>query len=204
MAVSMQGQAQAVPVQVGALPGAVAPGLRWSEVGFLLLLGVALVGVFLSGRFAYREASLFQQAKDNGQALLHWASAVAATQEGKGALAPSVCQRAAAAPSAQAEPASLNWGACREQLLGEQGSLSGLHNPFGARAPVFLQACERGHYSDRGAIVVEKGTPSPPGFPPSIGYGPLEDEEAVVRGLLLRVLVCDPSGYGVRVGEVKL
>jgi len=82
--------------------------------------------------------------------------------------------------------------------------LAGAVNPFGAKASTFAPACEKGHYLGRGAIVVEKGTASPPGFPPSISYAPIPDDEALVKGLMLRVMVCDPSGYAVRVGEVKL
>jgi hypothetical protein len=210
MAVSMQGAAPSEPVHAGAVPGKPVDGLHWGEIGFLVLLAAALVCVFLSGRFAWREASLFQQAKDNGQALLQWANAVAASHDGKGALAPTVCLRDAGggdgadAAGAAGVTTALTWQQCREQLLGAQGALAGVQNPFGGRAPAFSAACERGHYAGRGAMAVEKGTASPPGFPPSVGYGPIEDDEPLVRGLMLRVLVCDPSGYGTRVGEVKL
>ena len=99
-------------------PPAATSSLTWSEMGFLVLLVVALVCVFLSGRFAYREASLFQQAKDNGTALLHWATAVAASSEGHAALSPKVCQQPDAPYDAQAEVVPLTWAQCREQLWG--------------------------------------------------------------------------------------
>lgn len=181
-----------------------AAGLRWGEIGFLALLVLALVCVFLSGRFAYREAALFQQAKDNGSALLHWATAVAAASDGQPVLSPKVCQQPDAPAEAQAEVVPLTWAQCREQLWGQQGPMAGLSNPFGPKAPVWMGACERGHYAGRGALVVEKGTASPPGFPPSVSYATLGDEEALAKGTMLRVVVCDPSGYGVRVGEIKL
>ena len=179
-------------------------GLQWGEIGFLGLLVVALVCVFLSGRFAYREAALFQQAKDNGSALLHWATAVAAASEGRPALSPQVCQQPDAPFEAQAEVVPLTWAQCREQLWAGQGPMAGLANPFGAQAPIWIGGCERGHYADRGALVVEKGSASPPGFPPSVSYATLGDDEPLAKGVMLRVVVCDPSGYGVRVGEVKL
>ncbi len=185
-------------------PAAARARLTWSEMGFLALLLLALVCVFLSGRFAYREASLFQQAKDNGSALLHWATAVAASSEGHAALSPKVCQQPDAPYDAQAEVVPLTWAQCREQLWGEQGPMAGLNNPFGAKSPIWVGGCERGHFADRGALVVEKGTSSPPGFPPAVSYASLGDEEPLAKGLMLRVVVCDPSGYGVRVGEVKL
>ena len=204
MAVSSLEPMDPRPVPPASAGGTVVWGMQWSEIGFVLLLVGAMVCVFLSGRFAWREASLFQQAKDNGQALVGWATAVAAAHEGKGHLAPTACQRAAAETAADADAPALDWARCREQLLGAQGALSGMRNPFGPSAPVFSSACERGHYAGRGAVVLEKGTASPPGFPPSVSYGALEDAEPMVRGMLLRVLVCDPSGYGVRVAEVKL
>ena len=183
---------------------AASASLTWSEMGFLALLLLALVCVFLSGRFAYREASLFQQAKDNGSALLHWATAVAASSEGHAALSPKVCQQPDAPYDAQAEAVPLTWAQCREQLWGAQGPMAGLSNPFGAKSPIWVGGCERGHFADRGALVVEKGTSSPPGFPPTVSYAPLGDDAPIAKGLMLRVVVCDPSGYGVRVGEVKL
>lgn len=167
----------------------------WGEYGFLALLAFALVCVWLSGRFAYREASLFQHAKANGQAVLQWATGASTAK------APADCIVEGAA--AQNAP-PVTWAQCRERLLGEQGPLADLHNPFGAQAPVLATACERGHHAGRGAVAIEKGTSSPPGFPPAVSYEPLDDGQIMARGLMLRVLVCDPSGYGVRIGEVKL
>lgn len=176
---------------------AVRSGFEWGKYGFGVVLLLALIGVFLSGRFAYREASLFHQAKGNGQSVLQWATGVAARK----GHAHAAC---AGVPHALVGAAPLSWAQCRAQLLAEQGPLSALRNPFGAQAPALLASCERGHYAGRGAVALEKGTASPPGFPPSVSYAPLEDEEVLVKGLLLRVLVCDPSGYGVRIGEAKL
>ena len=144
------------------------PGLRWGEVGFLVLLLLALVCVFLSGRFAYREAALFQQAKDNGVTLLGWASALAAASEGHTALSPQACQHPDAASDPKDEVLPLTWAQCREQLWQAPGPMAGLSNPFGAKAPIWIGGCERGQYGNRGALVVEKGTPSPPGFPPTV------------------------------------
>lgn len=195
---------RSVPATEPDRPPPVVAGLKWGEIGFLGLLVLALVCVFLSGRFAYREAALFQQAKDNGVALLHWATAVAAASDGQPSLSPKVCQQPDAPFEAQSEVVPLTWAQCREQLWAEQGPMVGLRNPFGAKAPLWMGACERGHYAGRGALVVEKGTASPPGFPPTVSYATLGDEEALAKGTMLRVVVCDPSGYGVRVGEVKL
>lgn len=169
--------------------------MAWGEYGFLALLAFALLCVWFSGRFAYREASLFQHAKANGQAVLHWATGASTAK------APADCIVEGAA--AQNAP-PVTWAQCRERLLDEQGPLADLHNPFGGQAPVLATACERGHYAGRGAVAIEKGTSSPPGFPPAVSYEPLDDGQIMARGLMLRVLVCDPSGYGVRIGEVKL
>ena len=175
---------------------------RWGELGFLGIVFLALVGVLLSGRFAYREASLFQTAKDNGQALLKWVGDMALAHEAHPG--PLSCSGSHTTTDVTPRLEPLTWALCRQELLGEQGRLAGMANPFAPQAPVFSSACERGNYAGRGAVVLEKGTPSPPGFPPSISYASIEDAEPMVKGLLLRVMVCDPSGYGVRVGEGKL
>lgn len=176
--------------------------IRWGELGFLGIVFLALVGVLLSGRFAYREASLFQTAKDNGQALLKWVGDMTLAHEAHpGPLSCNV-HHTTSDVTTRLEP--LTWALCREELLGEQGRLAGMVNPFAPQAPVFSSACERGNYAGRGAVVLEKGTPSPPGFPPSVSYASIAESEPMVKGLLLRVMVCDPSGYGVRVGEGKL
>jgi len=184
--------------------GSARKGMSIGEMAFLLLTILALIGVVLSGRFAYREAVLLQQAKENGLLLLHWARAVAAASEGRSGLPHDLCQATKASVETPDALQTVTWARCREQLWGEHGPLAGRGNPFGTKAPVLATSCEKGYYLGRGAIVLEKGTGSPPGFPASTSYTALGDDEALVKGLMLRILVCDPSGYGVRVGEVKL
>lgn len=64
--------------------------------------------------------------------------------------------------------------------------------------------CEKRSLLTRGMVTLEKGTPSAPGMPAGVSWGALGDDDALVRGLLLRVQVCDAGGYAVRIAEVKL
>ena len=97
-----------------------------------------------------------------------------------------------------------NWATCREALFTAGGPLSHLANPFDRNNPVSGNKCEKKNPLTRGLVFLEKGTPSPPGMPPNVSWGPLGDEEPMARGLLLRVQACDAGGYPIRIAEVKL
>lgn len=64
--------------------------------------------------------------------------------------------------------------------------------------------CERDKPATRGQVVVEKGTPPPAGMSGSVSYGAIEDSEPMVKGLMLKILVCDKGSYPIKVSEVKL
>lgn len=97
-----------------------------------------------------------------------------------------------------------SWATCREALFTAGGPLSHLSNPFLTSNPVSGNKCEKGNPGTRGLVVLEKGTPAPPGLPPGVSWSPLEDGEPMARGLMLRVKVCDAGGYLIRVAEVQL
>ena len=82
--------------------------------------------------------------------------------------------------------------------------LSRLSNPFDAVIPVAANKCERRNRSTRGVVYIQKGTQPPPGVPGGTSWSPIEDDEPLVRGLLLRVQACDAGGYTINIGEVKL
>lgn len=199
--------AQAHPVQ--AAKGGRPRRLLAGDIAFLVTLVLALGGVFLSGRFAYHQGSLLEGAKANAVALVQWAEAVAAGGPrdanlplGLCALAPE--QMAAAADSLKAGSQPVTWAACREALFGSGGPMFDRVNPFNALNMVTGSKCERKTPSARGVVVLEKGTSSPPGMPPSVVWSVLGDEEPLVRGLMLRVQVCDGGGYPVRLAEITL
>lgn len=62
--------------EAGAAAGA---GFGLEDLMFLAVLVLALVGVVLASRFAYREGMALETVKSNAQALVKWADAVAAT-----------------------------------------------------------------------------------------------------------------------------
>ena len=53
-------------------------------------------------------------------------------------------------------------------------------------------------------MLVHKGTPPPQGVAGTMYWSPLEGQEALVKGLNLRVQVCDAGGYAIKVAEVTL
>ncbi len=122
-----------------------------------------------------------------------------------------VAEGAAAAPEgehAEAPPATpsvaTTWATCREALFTAGGPLSQLSNPFDVAIPVAANKCERRNRSTRGVVYIQKGTQPPPGVPGGTSWSPIEDEEPMVRGLLLKVQACDAGGYTIQIGEVKL
>ena len=265
-------------------PG-IGSGLGAGDIGFLILLILALVAVVLSARFTYREGTLFETAKGNAQTFMKWAEAVSVPDskaepftlalcasapgevppelaskvapEGAAGLpvaskepaeatsgaasaastpgvlaagghgaphgsspvgAPSAAHEAVAAKQAPKEAGTeastetvpdapkvaTTWATCREALFTAGGPLSRLSNPFDAVIPVAANKCERRNRSTRGVVYIQKGTPPPPGVPGGTSWSPIEDDEPMVRGLLLRVQACDAGGYTINIGEVKL
>ena len=67
-----------------------------------------------------------------------------------------------------------------------------------------IAARERKSAATHGHVLVEKGTPSPPGVPGHVAWSALENKDALTKGLVLRVQVCDAGGYVVRVAQVTL
>ncbi len=177
-------------------------GWGLSEVLFFLVLALAMVAVFFCGRFAYREGTLLEGAKSNGQAVARWAESMAEAHAKGEAVTPAPC---AAAPGASAEvPVPATWQACREALFAAGGPFEQLRNPFNEANTVLGTKCERKSAATRGHVLVEKGTPPPQGVTGSVTWSPLEGKDALAKGLALRVQVCDAGGYSIRVTEVTL
>ena len=111
-------------------------------------------------------------------------------------------EHADAAP--EAPKVATTWATCREALFTAGGPLSHLSNPFDSTIPVAGNKCERRNRSTRGVVYVQKGTQPPPGVPGGASWSPIEDDEPMARGLLLKIQVCDAGGYTIGIGEVKL
>lgn len=178
------------------------------DLAFLAVLGLAMVAVFLSGRFAYREGVLLETAKSNAQAFVKWTEAVAAAGEKGEAITLVQCS---AMPGEALEPtdavmpeSAVVWATCKEALFSAGGPLSVLSNPFDNNNTVAGNKCERRNPATRGLVYLEKGTMPPPGMPGGVSWGTLGDDEPVVRGLILRVQVCDAGGYPIKIAEAKL
>jgi hypothetical protein len=167
---------------------------RVMDAAFLVVLAAALCLVVFVGRVAYQEALLTETAKATAEGLQQWFDK-------------------AAEAHAQGQPNPLEdcssegektWEQCRKALAGTNGPLHGLSNPFDPSLGVIGPKCEKGNLNTRGLVVVEKGTPAPPGAPPSVSFGPFEDSDKLTREMPARILVCDKGGYALKVAEVKL
>lgn len=175
-------------------------GWGLSEALFFLVLTCAMAAVVYCGRFAYREAMLLEDAKANGQAVAAWAERVAEAHAKGEAVSPSAC--GPTSDATDAEPA--HWQACREALLGPEGPLAALRNPFNADNTVLGTKCERMSAATRGHVLVHKGTQPPQGMSGNMTFAPLEAKDALAKGTVLRIQVCDAGGYAIRVAEVTL
>ena len=134
------------------------------------------------------------------------AAVAAAASESAASAAPAAVAAhtaVAAAVSPASGPAS-TWAQCKQALTAPGGPLADAQNTFNAKEPVLGVKCERDKPATRGQVVVEKGTSPPPGFPGSVTYAAIEDPEPIVKGLMLKILVCDKGSYPIKVAEVKL
>jgi len=165
-----------------------------SDALFLLCLLAALVGVGLIGHLAYQEGVKTEAAKANAAQLKDWFDQLeAATAKGLGSPLEDC-----------ADDAEKTWENCQNALLGEKGPLRGVKNPFDAALPVLGPKCDRADLNTRGLVVVEKGTPAPPGAPPAVSFGVMENGEKLTKDLPLRIMVCNKGSYALKVAEVKL
>ena len=161
---------------------------------FLLFLLAVLIGVALIGHLSYGEGLKTEAAKANAAQLKDWFDQLEANSA-KGQTNPL---------EACADDGEKTWEGCQAALLSEKGPLGSAKNPFDAAQPVLGAKCDRSDLSTRGLVVVEKGTPAPPGAPPAISFGPMENGEKLSKDLPLRILVCDKGAYALKVAEVKL
>ena len=116
--------------------------------------------------------------------------------------APAAVSAAPAAPAASAPPST--WAKCKQALASPGGPLAEAVNTFNPKESVLGVKCERDKPLTRGQVVVEKGTSPPPGIPGSVTYAAIEDTEPMVKGLMLKIIVCDKGSYPIKVSEVKL
>ncbi len=169
-------------------------GWGLSEVLFFVVLACAMAAVVYCGRFAYREATLLEEAKANGEAIARWAESMAEAHAKGEPITPAACGAQDAAPA--------TWQACRDALFGPEGPFAQMRNPFNAANTVLGTQCQRKSAATRGHVLVHKGTPPPQGVAGSMFWSPLEEKDALVKGLALRVQVCDAGGYAIKVAEV--
>jgi hypothetical protein len=161
---------------------------------FLLFLLSALIGVALIGHLAYREGLKTEAAKANAAILKDWFDQLDALSAKGQQSQLEACR----------DDGEKTWEGCQAALLGEQGPLKSAKNPFDPNQAVIGQKCDRTDLNTRGLVVIEKGTPAPPGAPPAVSFGPMETGEKLSKDLPLRIIVCDKGAYALKVAEVKL
>lgn len=185
--------------EVSASPQAVA-FWRPRDWGFLTALGLALLAVVWCGRFSFNEGVLLEVTKSNGEAVAAWAAQLA-DRKGTPLTLATCASITGESPALQGEA---DWGSCRQALLAEGGLFAQLSNPFGPQNPVVGPRCDKKNPNARGVVMLEKGTSSLPGMPAHVTWELLSDEDALVRGMLLRVQACDAGGYALKIAEIKL
>ena len=130
-------------------------------------------------------------------------SAASSAGAASSAALPATGAVAAHAASAASAPPS-TWAKCKHALVSPGGPLAEAVNTVNPKEPVLGVKCERDKPLTRGQVVVEKGTSPPPGISGSVAYAAIEDSEPMVKGLMLKILVCDKGSYAIKVLEVKL
>lgn len=167
---------------------------------FLMALALALLTVVWCGRFSFKEGMLLEVTKSNGEAVASWAAQIAG-RKGQPLTLATCASINGESPALQGQA---DWGSCRQALLAQGGPLAQLSNPFGPQNPVLGPRCDKKNPSMRGVVMLEKGTSSLPGMPAHVTWELLADEDALVRGMLLRVQACDAGGYALKIAEIKL
>ena len=205
----------------GAAPSPQKTRLTLSDALFLVFLCLAMLAVFMAGRFTYDEATKTEVSKANGEAWVKWFAENSPNRfeaefkpEACAGLVPLQGEMLDGKPEAEggggnmavknkAKGSKTTWGGCMDALKSAKASVAEQVNPFSLKPVAFVAKCDPADHSLNGAIVLEKLTPTPPGSSVPSTASELLVSDGIASKLQLRVTICDKGSYPIRIAEIE-
>jgi hypothetical protein len=208
-------------VSNGAAPSSQKTRLTLPDTLFLVVLCLAILAVFMVGRFTYDEATKTEVSKANGEAWVKWFAENSPTRfeagfkpEACAGLVPLQGEMLDGKPEAEgaggnmavknkAKGSNKTWGGCMDALKSVKASVAEQVNPFSLKPVAFVAKCDPADQSLNGAVVLEKLTPTPPGSSVPSTASELLVSDGIASKLQLRVTICDKGSYPIRIAEIE-
>ena len=208
-------------VSNGAAPSPQKTRLTLPDTLFLVVLCLAILAVFMVGRFTYDEATKTEVSKANGEAWVKWFAENSPTRfeagfkpEACAGLVPLQGEMLDGKPEAEgaggnmavknkAKGSNKTWGGCIDALKSVKASVAEQVNPFSLKPVAFVAKCDPADQSLNGAMVLEKLTPTPPGSSVPSTASELLVSDGIASKLQLRVTICDKGSYPIRIAEIE-
>lgn len=208
-------------VSNGAAPSPQRTRLTLPDTLFLVVLCLAILAVFMVGRFTYDEATKTEVSKANGEAWVKWFAENSPTRfeagfkpEACAGLVPLQGEMLDGKPEAEgaggnmavknkAKGSNKTWGGCMDALKSVKASVAEQVNPFSLKPVAFVAKCDPADQSLNGAVVLEKLTPTPPGSSVPSTASELLVSDGIASKLQLRVTICDKGSYPIRIAEIE-
>jgi hypothetical protein len=170
-------------------------GLNLQDYFFIIILISNIVFVTYLGTDIYHEAVKLDIAKSNGEAFLAWA------EELKRNTDKNISQEPQACLPKEISNENNTWKDCLQEIFDQKGKFHHFKNPIEEANPVVSRVCDKKVTSTKGSFIFEKININSSGIPT---YAPLEDSELLVKGLMVRLSVCDRGYYRIIIGETSL
>jgi hypothetical protein len=170
-------------------------GLKYQDYIFIIILIFNIVLVTYLGTDLYHEAVKLDIAKSNGEAILARAKELTEDTDRNISREPQTCL------TKEISNKDNTWKECLQELFDSKGKFNHFKNSIEETNPVVSRICDKQVASSKGSFIFEKVNINPTGIPT---FSPLEDSETLVKGLTVRLSVCDRGYYRIIIGEISL
>jgi len=175
--------------------------MRVTDYFFILLVLANVFLVIYLGIGNYQNAAKVAESQNNAEEIITWFETLASKNEANEPIEPAACTPIDEDEKLIKGIKPNHWKNCVEALFGAKGPFESYTNLLNPAGPAYTAKCNKANLLNSGSFVFEKLTANPAG-PPAASL--LEPGERLVRGLQIRLSLCDTGFYLIRIGEFKL
>jgi hypothetical protein len=176
-------------------------GMHFWNFFFILVLLANLILVTYLGLGNYQNAAKVAASQHNAEEIIVWFEALASKSEANEPIEPAACTPIDEDTKLIQGVKPNHWKNCVEALFAAKGPFESYVNLLNPTGPAYTSKCNKTNLLNSGSLVFEKLTANPAGPPAA---SPLEPGERLVRGLQIRLSLCDTGFYLIKIGEFKL
>jgi hypothetical protein len=149
----------------------------------------------------YQNAAKVAASQKNAEEIISWFEALASKSEANEPIEPAACTPIDEDEKLLKGVKPKHWKNCVETLFDAKGPFESYTNLLNPAGPAYTAKCNKQDLLTSGSFIFEKLTANPAGPP---GVSPLEPSEKLIRGLQVRLSLCDTGFYLIKIGEFKL